>query len=353
MNYSEQTILPDTSGLPLYELWSEALTGLAPVIGRISAPGLNVRETFAALKEGAKEAASRCETSAQSLYDAPYAPPDEAGLKRISLPALAATAFLRLTGSDRDVHKRWLPPLLMAAVLGETPHALLYHNNMHFRKVTLHAARLMSAHKESLPAKDSALLLIAACIHDLGHDGSGNVGPDGAYTPGRLERRSVEHAMPYLKAAGLDGQNLADLETMIVCTDAARPDNPACPLTQLRASAAVHFGAQDAGHRPGAGGEIYNTLKARRDLALLALFLHEADIMNSAGVSYEQTRLETTQFKQESTGNRARPSDVLEFLGTICRGGFVSGAGRILGQNAYETIRARAQKDFEAGNAPY
>lgn len=331
------------------------MTALEPLIQRAadSAPLHGVRKTWAALSERAQADAALCAEYDAKLFEPPYDPLHDNCLQNATLPALAAAAFLRHSGTDRKTRGVWLPPLLMAAVLGETPHTLPYHNNLHFRKVLLHAARLIGAHNEPLPVRDIALLLIAACIHDLGHDGSGNVGADGTYAPGRLERRSVEYAAPYLRAAGLDEASLADLETMIVCTDAARPDNPACPLTQMRAAAMVHFGPQQTGHQPGAGGEIYSTLKARRDLALLALFLHEADIMNSAGVSCEQTGLETTQFKQESRGHQARPSDVLEFLGTICRGGFISEAGRTLGQSAYETIRARAQADFENGNAPY
>ncbi len=347
--------MSDTGDLTSFSLWEDHLAALEPLIQRAadSAPLHGVRKTWAVLRDRAQADAALCAEHAAKLFDPPYDPLHDNCLQNAALPALSATAFLRHAGTERKTLGVWLPPLLMAAVLGETPHTLPYHNNLHFRKVMLHAARLIGAHKEPLSAKDVALLLIAACIHDLGHDGSGNVGTDGTYAPGRLERRSVEYAAPYLRAAGLDDASLADLETMIVCTDAARPDNPACPLTQMRAAAAFHFEPERAGHQPGAGGEIFNTLKARRDLALLALFLHEADIMNSAGVSCAQTGLETTQFKQESTGDQARPSDVLEFLGTICRGGFVSQAGRTLGQDAYETIRARAQADFENGNAPY
>lgn len=55
-------------------------------------------------------------------------------------------------------------------------------------------------------------------------------------------------------------------------------------------------------------------MRNRKDLTLLAMYLHEADIMSSAGVSYERTQCETIQFKQERGEGAARPSDVLEFL---------------------------------------
>lgn len=344
--------------------WRSVLHGLGSVVKAAGAvapeEGLrasDVLESWKKLDGSAETDFFGYGRNSEMLFKAPYVPVKDSDLEKYPLTALVATAYEKQENAKNTDSAHWLPSLLMAGVLGEVVHNLPYHNNLHFRKVTLHAARLIDAHnadqkqKDPLTPRECALLLIAACIHDLGHDGTGNVGPDGAYSPGRLERRSFEYARPYLEQAGMDQESLSVLETMMICTDASRPDNPACPLTQLRSAASFHF-TQDQTHAAGSG-TLFNRLKDNRKTALLSLFLHEADIMNSAGVSVEQTSLETCQFRKESQGAQARPSDVLEFMGTICRGGFISQAGKTLGQKAYETIRTRAHQDFEKGNEPY
>lgn len=344
--------------------WAQAYKSVGPVIERVEKslpPDHPLRAAYEIWENLGKKneiQAQICEGNLAALFDPPYAPPRDEILQEVSLPALVISAFLHLTKNQGEERARWIEPLLIATVLGEVPHSLPYHNNLHFRKVALHAARLIRAHndmpeqKKPLGIKESAKLLIAACIHDLGHDGEGNIGQNQEYVPGRLENRSVELARPFLKEIGVEDHTLEQMAVMILCTDASRPDNPACPLTQLRSAAACVVDENSAVCAAGRG-DIFKKLGADKTLTLLSVYLHEADIMNSAGVSSEQTAMETAQFKRERVGIQARPSDVLEFMGTICRGGFISPAGKILGQKAYEDIRRKAQIDFEKGNKAY
>ncbi|MCB1681682.1 MAG: hypothetical protein H6858_02985 [Rhodospirillales bacterium] len=274
---------------------------------------------------------------------------------RLSLTALVVYALASLGFRYEDAVV--VRPALVASVLGEAPHTQAYHNTVHFRKVLQHTVRLIRMHNslademEPLSQEQMVLLLTAACIHDLGHDGSGNV-QAGQYEPGRLELQSSELAEPYLSAAGMSEGMMTYLRTMVLCTDASRPDNPSCPLTQLKAAFHHHF-AGSSGKAEHTVGQIFSFLSHRADLTLLSMYLHEADIMSSAGVSYEKTRCETILFKRERGEGAARPSDVLEFFDTICRGGFLSKAGQALAQKPFETIRAAVEKDFEMGNAVY
>ena len=67
---------------------------------------------------------------------------------------------------------------MMAAVLAEIPNDLLYHGNEHYRKVMFHTIRLLAVQRQQDFADQPALsdqnmmqMLIAATIHDLGHEG--------------------------------------------------------------------------------------------------------------------------------------------------------------------------------------
>lgn len=354
MNFSGVSILRQDESRNPVSLWAEVFSSLAPVFDSVPAghDGLNVHEVqrcYRHLVQSLKESRAR----GTDLFSA--GTDIDAG-EYFTLSDLAFFALAELEFGAGEIEL--VQPLLVASVLGEMPHALAYHNPAHFRKVLHHAIRLIvmdrtlaGQDQTGLSKEQAVLLMIAACIHDMGHDGSSNLN-GGQYDPGRLEKRSCALAEPYLLAAGLSEGAMSYLRTMVLCTDASRPDNPSCPLSQLKAAYHHHF-SDFSGKAEHSAGQVFTFLRNRKDLTLLALYLHEADIMSSAGVSYDRTRCETIQFKRERGEGAARPSDVLEFFDTICRGGFLTSAGKALAQRPYESIRAAVELDFENGNAEY
>ncbi|MDE2006730.1 MAG: hypothetical protein KGI51_09205, partial [Rhodospirillales bacterium] len=93
-----------------------------------------------------------------------------------SLPALLAGAF-DAAGLGPEVAERRLA--MFGAVLAHATPAPRFHNARHTREVVADAIWLAAA-TPGFGAADQALLLLAATIHDLGHDGGTNLRPDGA-----------------------------------------------------------------------------------------------------------------------------------------------------------------------------
>lgn len=274
------------------------------------------------------------------------------------MPGLAALCLLaceRLGVGDPDLVRS----VVVAAILGEIPKSLSYHNNEHFRKVLLQAIRTIFVHNRiydgtawSLDERQVALVLIAACVHDLEHDGLGNT-IRGVFEQGRLERLSFELARPYLVAAGLDdGTDLLALQVMLLTTDVAPLGDPTSPMRQMKAAYRFHF----LGERRG------EPLNLSRDLALLekspavaqmALILHESDVATSAGLDYGLSQYETSLYCQETGAEDARPSHVLAFLEQVCQRQFLGAAAQKLYSANMARIYALAEQDVRAGDVPY
>ena len=104
--------------------------------------------------------------------------------------------------------KENLMALMMASVLGELENTQAYHNNNHFRKVLLQIIRLIEVHnrvyggtRKAFDEDQVSILLVAACIHDYGHDGKGNT-IKGVFHQSRLELLAFEETKPFLNAVG-------------------------------------------------------------------------------------------------------------------------------------------------------
>jgi hypothetical protein len=247
--------------------------------------------------------------------------------------------------------------VLMASVLGEIPNDLDYHNNMHYRKVLLQTLRMIEVHNNIYEGTarffdktQIALLLIAACVHDLGHDGLGNT-VKGVFQSGRLERKSYDIAVPYLKTAGLADPTLLDmLKIMLLCTDVTPLDDPGNPMNQMKAAYRFHFlGDKHKTHTLNLDHDL-QALQYDESLAMMSLILHEADIATSAGLSYELTKFETTIYMQEISKRNARPQYVIDFLNQICQRKLLSDAGQKLYGANLARIYALAQEAIKAGD---
>jgi len=254
--------------------------------------------------------------------------------------------------------------MLVASVLAEVTSDLPYHNNLHFRKVLLHVLRMVAVHNNKLfmdtthqlDHTDIAKLIIAACIHDIGHEGKGNI-IDHKYHLAMIEKRSFLYAYPYLKAAGLDDAILDDIKVMLMTTDVSPLGDPISPVNQLRDAYEHHFGmgeddlvSKDAGIM--LSEELYD-LTENSHLCLLCVMLQEADIMNSAGVDYDITRYESIAISEEIGLSHSLPEDTLLFLETLCNRKLLSDAARFLADDNLGEITRRVVEDYRNGNNPY
>lgn len=266
----------------------------------------------------------------------------------------AMTQFDFRVGEDDDL----IRGILFSSILAEVPNALLYHNNLHFRKVVLHVVRMIVAHNamfegtnHSLDKSQVTALLIAAAIHDLGHQGKGNI-TNRKYEMAKTEKRSFELAAPYLREAGISEELLCDIRTMLIGTDVSPFGDPISPANQVRAAYEYHYGTAEDDEALELCEDLI-VLESNADLCMMCLMLHEADIMNSAGLSYEITCQESIFVSKEIGRPHASPEDTLLFLEKICCGEMLSDSARFLASDNLQKILTRVMQDFKDGNVSY
>jgi hypothetical protein len=249
--------------------------------------------------------------------------------------------------------------ITMAALLGEIENNDDFHNNMHFRKVLLQTIRMITAHNHLyagtdmiLSAHEISTLLIAACIHDLAHNGKVNFA-GGEHYPGYLEQQSFNTACPYLEEVGFnDPADLGALNVMVLATDVSSSvREPLSFYEQMKLAYLHHFvKPQDDLNFSDPMIELQNPRTA-----LLAAILHESDIATSAGISYEVSQVESRLLAME-TGISVigTPQGLTTFLEQMCCGGMVVEAGRHLYQENMDSILKQARYDIDHNNnAPF
>ncbi|MCB1563232.1 MAG: hypothetical protein KDJ75_06620 [Alphaproteobacteria bacterium] len=251
-------------------------------------------------------------------------------------------------------------PLLTAAVLGEVENNQTYHSNMHYRKVLMQIMRLCSVHNDiyegTIRAFDEgqrALLLIAACVHDLGHDGNGNM-IKGVFFKSRMERLSFEFSRPFLERAGLaDAGELEKLAVMLLCTDVTPLNSPMNPVNQMKSAYRFHFLGDDRKVDSLNLEKDLRVLQKDKKLTMMSLILHEADVATSAGLGYEMTQYETALYRKEVCDDEARPHHIVDFLNNICQRSMLSEAA----QKLYAANLARtlilAEEAVKNGDEPF
>ncbi len=250
---------------------------------------------------------------------------------------------------------------LMAALLAEIPNDLLYHGNEHYRKVMFHTIRLLATHRQGhfagLPELDDAdvmKLLIAATIHDLGHEGGDNL-REGIYTPGYMEQKAFDMMRPYFEGLGLDRDYWGDIETIIFCTDITFFAGDNSPCARMKKIYRYHF-LHDLPDDVDVEMMMIGKLRRFEDsprLALMAMLLHEADIATSSGLSYEQSRAETISIMEERGMTTAGPKVLLRFLIEQLNGCMVTPAAQQLFSKEMADIMQQAEDDLRAGVESY
>jgi hypothetical protein len=248
---------------------------------------------------------------------------------------------------------------ILSAIIAEVPNDLQYHGNTHYRKVLLQSIRLAQTNQKlegeehvNLSDENIALLLIAAIIHDLGHEGGDNL-RDGIYTPGYMEQKAYDIAHPYFEALELERDQCSSLETLVFCTDITFFAGDNSPCVRMRKIYSYYF-IDDSDET------VLNYMigKLRRfddnkEFTLMAMVLHEADIASSAGLTYEQSIRETIDIFEERYLQTAGPKGLLAFMKEQLEGGMKTEAGKAVFSSSMDVIMDQAMQDFQEGKETF
>ena len=273
-------------------------------------------------------------------------------------PALTAMIAQAIHHLDLNPDHKNVRAAFLGAILAEIPNDLVYHGNDHYRKVVFHTIRLIALHNqqvaeaEKLDEDQMGLLLAAACIHDLGHPGGDNA-KEGVYAPGLMEQKSFDYARPYLEAVGMPADEIGQMETIVFCTDItffAGDNSPCVRMKKIYKHFFWHDDSEDVSMM------MMGKLRRYEDnprLVLMAMFLHEADIGTSAGLSYERTITETVSFLLERNITLAGPKTVLAFLRDQLGETMFTNAGKQLFGPAMSQVIAQAEQDIIEGKESF
>ncbi len=249
--------------------------------------------------------------------------------------------------------------VLMSATLGSLDLELPYHNNLHFRKVALQLMRLIQVHNsiygetsKALNEDEIAVMLAAACIHDLEHDGKGNT-LKGVHEPCRLEIQSYIIAEPFFKECGATQEALDMIKLMLLCTDVSPLGEQTNPMNQMKAAYRSHFMEEQSKIAKLNLSDDLKLLETDPKAALMSCMLQEADIATSGGLSYAVTQYETALYRKEMGFDDARPQHILDFLKDVCQRRFLTDAGQKLFAANMARIYALAEKGVAEGDEDF
>lgn len=349
----------------------EALLSLQPDPSWADKAALEVayEKTLASLDRDLEE----LEVQASFLYS-PHAEADNLTDQNIALlkrwyhmghmPSLYAFCVHALSKFKVTPDEDLLQALAVTSVLASVENDLPYHNVLHYKKVLLQAIRLIAAHNDIyegsdffLDDEDIVLVLMAACAHDLAHDGRGNT-IKGVYEQARLEKHTLTVLLPYIQVVGFQDKELHDklvnrFRVMLFCTDTTPNGNPHSFMSQMKAAYRYHFLETKTKTGKLNLDEDIRTLENDAKLTVMALLLHEADMATSSGLSYDVTVFETGLFYREAGQEEARPSGILEFMDAICQRQILSSAGQKLYSANMARIISLAEKAAKAGDHPF
>lgn len=269
-------------------------------------------------------------------------------------PSLLSLVHLAVDIFDLDKGADVTSAAYACAVLGEIENPQAFHGNEHYRKVLLLLLSLLQTHNQhyagsdlELNVQELAMIIAAACVHDVGHDGKGN-GRGSDHIPYRLERGSYQHVEPYLKHLNIDQEICERILVLLLCTDVSSPEpgKILSPVDKMVAQYGKWFMSNEKSE-PALPQEL-SILKADKKLSVMTVLLHTADIAISAGLSYERLK-EESKLLQEETGLDiiGTPEGYQLFMQAIGKNILLSQAGQTLYQNSYDGIMQSIEKDLQ------
>lgn len=265
-------------------------------------------------------------------------------------PALATLVMVMAEKLQIDVQEQALVAALMAAFAADVPVRNAYHDNAHFREVTAIMGLYCQAHNKlaatgsalKLEGKDIAKCLLAACAHDLHHDGTGNT-QDGVHKPYRLEDKAIAAIAPFMDLAGMSEKDKRDIEVMIRITDTSAPASGTSPHKLLRQLVK----GQQAAKLPAELG----ALETDEKLRVMAAMMSDADLTPSAGLNYINMRKQSRRLAAETPGFVASDPNMARFLDHVVEKEFLSAAAKRISQpcldDVYKKVTQRIERDTE------
>jgi hypothetical protein len=236
-----------------------------------------------------------------------------------------------------------LPAAAMASALGAVPNDLAFHSVHHTREVVALTLALTAQQNAEQPLQDVPTqafeLFIAACIHDFAHDGFGNA-RHGQHNAMRLEQSALDHALPFLKIAGIPDPSWERICVMVLSTDVSKP---AASYTSPAEWMRIAFQGinDDSGECPPFLAPLFDD----PSLALQAALLEDADLGVSGGTPYEFARRMTALIAEETKVLSPSPETLIGFIDHICHGAFMTPAAKTLFGDSMKRLRTAAKEE--------
>ena len=180
-----------------------------------------------------------------------------------------------------------------------------YHNSQHFCEV-MFCANYLSL-KVGLDESTRLEVVLAALLHDFHHNGGRN-----GTIPFRLERISVDKAIPYLMRENIPKKQQRRITALILATDIS------VGLLTARACYAHHKTESVLPSLPILAPEL-GELFTDATMSRQALILCEADVLPSVGLTLDYAQLQQAKLSSE-WGIPLSSSDKLHFIANQFRG---------------------------------
>ena len=275
---------------------------------------------------------------------------------RPSLPSLTLK-FAEELGLDKNSaeYKAMIMVATRAEVLiGPQPQ---YHNKKHYVDVTAVTGNLLKKNNElanagnkdaiRLSPQECALNFIAALGHDLDHPGGKNPPKDPLF----LERAAFEKMLPFLEEAGLTGEDIQTINTIITTTS---PDGPHAILKEIARAHRDHDAVKWKKVDPENKFPQLRGLENDRKLTQMCAMLSDADLYASGGAGMRSHSVMCELFTNEL---RAQGTDIdlctheaqmVFFEDIIGPEGFASTSGRHVANEMHMAMRAEAEQNVQA-----
>lgn len=224
-----------------------------------------------------------------------------------------------------------LAPLKTACVEAEKHSNNPYHNEHHNREVTLVTSLLLLKHitdgnEDGFTARDARNLIMAAAVHDLGHDGGGNI-VNGVHNPLRLELQALNLAANLWKDQDVTKEDLRFIQACIEPTDISSSEKIVSPRSSL---VETFNGASSK-------ASVYNNKMWRTAAAMLS----DADLAISAALSPDLFAVNSMMVEEETKGAvPATKASAKYFLDRVVSPFPLSSEGRVLLKTGYNKVRA-------------
>lgn len=224
-----------------------------------------------------------------------------------------------------------LAPLKTSCFAADKHSCNPYHNEHHSREVTLLTSLMLLKHlrdgnESGFGARDARNLIMAAVVHDLGHDGGSNT-IDGIHHPLRLERRSFNLAANLWRGQDVTKEDLHFIHACIVPTDISKSSKGVSPrdfLIKIFNGSSVKAG-------------VYGNKLWRNAAAMLS----DADLAISGALSPEMFAVNSMILEEETKGAvPATNASAKYFLNTVLSSFPLSSEGGSLLKNGYNRVRA-------------